>query len=156
MDTPATEDEIKAAKHIPYLQVVGILSYPASNCKIEIRYAVSILGSRRVGWALKHFAIAIKLFEYCLMTKQMGLMYSNGLDPHGVNTLYSYGDFNLRLLRSQRCRIVMMNGAAKSMVSKKHTRIASNTCCAESKTAFDTSTDVTGFRLLHNIVRQPT
>jgi hypothetical protein len=49
LDTPATEEEIKAAKHLPFLQAVGILSYPASNCKFEIRYAVSILGSRRVG-----------------------------------------------------------------------------------------------------------
>ena len=36
----------------------------------------------------------------------------------------------------------MMNGAATSMVSKKHTRIAPNTGCAESKNALDTSTDV--------------
>ena len=97
MDTPATEEEIKAAKHLPFLQAVGILSYPASNCKFEIRYAVSILGSRRVGWSLKHFAIALKLFEYCLTTKHMELMYSNGLDPHGMNILYSYGDTNLRI-----------------------------------------------------------
>ena len=148
LDTPATEEEIKAAKHLPFLQAVGILSYPASNCKFEIRYAVSILGSRRVGWSLKHFAIALKLFEYCLTTKHMGLMYSNGLDPHGMNILYSYGDANLRIPRPQSCRIVMMNGAATSMVSKKQTRTAPNTCCAESKAAFDTSTDVMGLRNL--------
>jgi hypothetical protein len=44
------------------------------------------------------------------------------------------------------CHIVMMNGEASSMVSKKHTRIAPNTGCAESKTALDTSTDVIGLK----------
>jgi hypothetical protein len=42
----------------------------------------------------------------------------------------------------------MMNGAATSIVSKKQTRTAPNTCCAESKAAFDTSTDVMGLRNL--------
>ncbi len=96
LDTAATEDETKAAKHLPFLQALGILSYPASNCKFEIRYAISIIGSRRGGWSAKHFGIAVKLFEYCRTTKEMGLMYSNGLDPHGTNILYSFGDANLR------------------------------------------------------------
>jgi hypothetical protein len=47
----------------------------------------------------------------------------------------------------------MMNGAATSMVSKKHTRIAPNTGCAESKTALDTSTDVIGFK--KNLLSKP-
>jgi hypothetical protein len=148
LDTPATADEIKEAKHLPFLQAVGILSYPASNCKFEIRYAISIIGSRRVGWSAKQFGIAVKLFEYCLTTKEMGLMYSNGLDPHGKNILYSYGDANLRLPRPQGCRIGMMNGAACSMTSKKHTRTSSATSGAELKTAFDTSTDMLGLRNL--------
>ena len=36
-----TDDEIKQAKNLSYLQAVGILSYSASNCKLEIRYAIS-------------------------------------------------------------------------------------------------------------------
>jgi hypothetical protein len=68
-------------RNIFVLQAVGTLSYPASNDNFEIRYAVSILGSRRVGSSLKHLAIAMKLFEYCLTPNEMGLLlYSNGLD----------------------------------------------------------------------------
>ena len=91
LHTP-TEDEIKHAKHLPYLQAVGILSYPASNCKFEMRYAISVLGSRRSGWSESQFMIAIKLFEYALTTAEIGVMFSKGLDPHGLNILYAYGE----------------------------------------------------------------
>jgi hypothetical protein len=68
------------------------------------------------------------------------------LDPHGKNIMYSYGDANLRLPRPQGSRIGMMNGAAVSMTSKKHTRTSPATSSAELKTAFDTSTDMLGLR----------
>ena len=69
-----SSDEIDKAKHLPSLQAIGILSYPASNCKFEMRYAVSVLGSKRSGWSSRHFDIAVKLFEYALTTKDIGLI----------------------------------------------------------------------------------
>jgi hypothetical protein len=54
-----TPEEIAEARSLPFLQAVGILSYPASNCKFEMRYAISVLGSRRSGWSKRHFEIAI-------------------------------------------------------------------------------------------------
>jgi hypothetical protein len=72
---PATPEEIEEAKHLPYLQAVGILSYPASNCKFEMRYAISVLGSRRSGWSRKQFMIAVKLFEYALSNAEIGLIF---------------------------------------------------------------------------------
>jgi hypothetical protein len=143
-----TPDEIAEAKSLPFLQAVGILSYPASNCKFEMRYAISVLGSRRSGWSKKHFEIAVKLFEYALTTKEIGIMYSKGLDPHGDNIIYAYGDASLRLPRPQGCRIVMMNGAAISFVSKMQTLTAPSSTWAESVTLFDCSTDVLGIRNL--------
>jgi hypothetical protein len=146
--TPATPDEISKAKHLPFLQAIGILSYPASNCKFEMRYAVSVLGSKRAGWSTKHFDIAVKLFEYALTTKEIGLIYSKGLDPHGDNIIYAYGDASLRIPRPQGCRIVMMNGAAISFVSKMQTTTAPSSTAAEAVTLFDCSTDVMGLRNL--------
>ena len=76
-----TPEEIAEAKNLPYLQAVGILlavgilSYPASQCKFEIKYAVSLVGSRRSGWSKKHFNIVIKIFEYALTTGEMGLIF---------------------------------------------------------------------------------
>jgi hypothetical protein len=143
-----TPNEIADAKHLPFLQAIGILSYPASNCKFEMRYAVSVLGSKRAGWSRRHFDIAVKLFEYALTTKDIGLIYSKGLDPHGDNTIYAYADASLRIPRPQGCRIVMMNGAAISFVSKMQTITAPSSTWAESVTLFDCSTDVLGLRNL--------
>jgi hypothetical protein len=123
----ATVAEIEEAKDLTFLQAVAILSYPASNCKFEMRYAISVLRSRRAGWSKKHFAIAVKFFEYALTTKEIGLIFSKGLDPHGDNKLYAYGDASLRIPRPQGCRIVMMNGGALSFVSKMQTLTAPST-----------------------------
>ena len=144
----STPEEIEEAKYLPFLQAVGILSYPASNCKFEMRYAISVLGSKRAGWSKKHFDIAVKLFEYALTTKEIGLIYSKGLDPHGDNIIYAFGDASLRLPRPQGCRIVMMNGTAISFVSKMQTLTAPSSTWAESVTLFDCSTDVMGIRNL--------
>jgi hypothetical protein len=92
--------------------------------------------------------IAIKLFEYALSTADIGVIYSKGLDPHGLNVLYAYGDANLRIPRPQGCRIVMLNGGAVSFTSKMQTVTAPSTTWAESTTLFDCSTDVLGLRNL--------
>jgi hypothetical protein len=92
--------------------------------------------------------IAIKLFEYALTTAEIGVMFSKGLDPHGLNILYAYGDANLRIPRPQGCRIVMLNGGAVSFTSKMQTVTAPSTTWAETTTLFDCSTDVLGLRNL--------
>ena len=61
---------------------------------------------------------------------------------------------SLHPLKPVVCHIVMMNGAATSMVSKNHTRIAPNTGCAESKNALDTSTDVIFFKTKTNYIKE--
>ena len=78
----------------------------------------------------------------------MGLIYSKGLDPHGVNVLYAYADANHRVPRPQHCSIVMMNGAATSMTSKKQTKSAPSSTWAEQTSLFQCSTDVLGLRNL--------
>lgn len=60
---PAMPEEIEEAKSLPFLQAVGILLYQASNCKFEMRYAISVVGSRRAGWSRNHFDIAVKMCE---------------------------------------------------------------------------------------------
>ena len=143
-----TPEEIADAKGLPYLQAVGLLSYPAAQCKFEIRYAVSLVSSRRNGWSRKHFDIVVKIYEYSLTTCEMGVMYAKGLDPHGDNVVYAHGDANHRLPRSQECRIVMMNCGALSLVSKKQTKTAPSSTCSETTSLFNTSTDVLGVRNL--------
>ena len=143
-----TETEILEARNLPFPQIVGTMSYPASNCKFELRLAVSLLGSRRAGWSRKQFAICIKVFEYGLHSREIGLMYSKGLDPHGENVLYAFADANHRVPRSQGCRIVMFNGCCVCFVSKKHTITAPSTTWAEMVTMFDCTIDILGLRNL--------
>ena len=105
-----------------------MMSFPASCCKFEMKYAISVLGSRRGGWSVKHFGVVLKVFEYGVHTCEIGLMYSKGLDPRGENTLYAYADASLGVPRSYGCRIVMMNGAAVSLRAKKHISTDPSTC----------------------------
>ena len=59
------------------------------------------MGSSSAGWSRNHFDIAVKMCEYALTTKDIGLRFSKGLDPHGINELYTYEDENFRLPRAQ-------------------------------------------------------
>jgi hypothetical protein len=53
------------------------------------------------------FKIAFfRMFEYALTTKDVGLIFSKGLDPYGENIIYAFVDAGLRLTRPQGCRIV--------------------------------------------------
>jgi hypothetical protein len=146
--TKASEQEIAEAKHLPYAELTGVISYPAANCKFEMRYVVSLLGRHRAGWSLAHFGILLKAFEYGCATKQMGLMYSANLDPHGNNVLWASADSAHSVPRSQGCRIVLMNGAAVSFRSKKHTITAASTCQDEIIEMYEASTDILGLRNL--------
>ena len=61
-------------------------------------------------------------------TREIGLIYSKGLSPHGTSTLYCYADSAHPLPRSQGCSIVMMNGTVISCTSKKNTTTTSSAC----------------------------
>jgi hypothetical protein len=145
-----TEDEIKAARDLPFREMLGVMSFPASHCKFEMKRAISVLGSRRGGWSVKHFGVVLKVFECGARACEIGLMHSKDLDPRGGNTLCAHADASLGVPRSCGCRIVMMNGAAVSPRAKKHTSTGPSTCESESGMTelFYCSTDVTGLRNL--------
>ena len=143
-----TPEEIEAAKHLPYRNLLGVLSYPASNCKFEMKYAISVCGSRRGGWNTKQFEVVKHILEYGYYTRHLGVIYSDGLDPHGRNVCYAYGDAGLQLPRSYGCRVVMLNGAAVSFKAKRQTVTAPSTVWAEMTTFFDTTMDVAATRNL--------
>ena len=146
--TKATDAEIREAKGLPYAEMTGVMSYPAGNCKFEMRYVISLLGSHRSGFSVAQFNICKKAFEYGYATRDLGLIYSNGLDPHGKNVLWATADSGHSVPRSQGCRIVFMNGAAVSFRSKKHSLSASSTCVDEIIELYEASTDVLGLRNL--------
>ena len=143
-----TDEEIKEAKYLPYAPLLGVMTYPASNCKFEIKLAISKLGSRRNGFSKKHFEVVLRVFEYAVATCEIGLMFSKGLDPHGDNVLWASADSSLEVPRPYGCRIVMFNGAAVSFKAKKHTMTAPSSCWAECTEFANATFDVVGCRNL--------
>ena len=123
-----TDEQHEAAKHLPFRQLCGTISYPASCVKLEMRYAVSLCGTHRGKWGIRQWNVLKKVFEYGHYTRELGLMYSRGLDPHGINTLYAYSDASHQPPRSQGCTCVLLNGAAVAVETKKHTVTGTSTC----------------------------
>ena len=146
-DVP-TAEEILEARYLPYAPLLGVMTYPASNCKFEIKLAISKLGSRRNGWSKKQFEVVLRVFEYAVATCEIGLMFSKGLDPRGENVLYAYADASLEVPRPYGCRIVMCNGAAILFKAKKQTLTAPSTTWAELVAFSDCTLDVRGCRNL--------
>ena len=143
-----TEEEIKEARYSPHAPLLGVMTYPASNCKFEIKLAMSKLGSRRNGWSKKHFEVVLRVFEHAVATCEIGLTYSKGLDPRGENTLHAHAGASLETPRPCGCRIVMCNGAAILFKAKKQTLTAPSTTWAELVTFSDCTLDVRGCRNL--------
>jgi hypothetical protein len=141
-----TEEEIKAGEHLPYPNVLGVVQYPSNFTKMEMRYAMSVLSRHRTKWGVVHFKVLLKSLEYGWSTRAMGVKYNSNLDPKDRNVLIAYADSSFSTPRSQGCRMVMMNGAAISFTSKKHTTTDDSTTAAELTEAYLCACDVEGFR----------
>ena len=70
-----TAAEIKAAEHLPYPNLLGVVQYPSNYTKLEMKYAISILSRHRTKWEINHFRILMKSLEYGWSTRKMGLKY---------------------------------------------------------------------------------
>jgi hypothetical protein len=128
IESEVSDEEFEEAKHLEFRELLGIVSYPASCVKLEMRYAISICGKHRTKWGLKQFNVLKKVFEYGYTTRHLGIIYSRGLDQHGDNVTYCFADSGHSLPRSYGCTIAMMNGGVLSLSAKKHTLTASSTC----------------------------
>jgi hypothetical protein len=146
MEAAVTDEEAELAKDLPYRELLGVVSYPAACSKLEMRYAVSICGRHRGKWGRKQFKILMRVFEYGYTTRHTGIIYTRGLDRHGLNVLYCYADSAHSLPRSYGCTVTMMNGAALSLSAKKHTITANSTCHDELIEFWIASNKVAGFR----------
>jgi hypothetical protein len=113
---------------------------------MEMRYAMSVLSRHRTKWGIVHFKVLLKSLEYGWSTRAMEVKYNSHLDPKERNVLVAYADSSFSTPRSQGCRMVMMNGAAISFTSKKHTTTDDSTTAAELTEAYLCACDVEGFR----------
>jgi hypothetical protein len=143
-----SESEMKAAEHLPFASLLGVCQYPSSFTKLEMRYALSILSRHRTKWGIDHFKALIKALEYGYSTRHLGLRYNGNLTEKELNVLIGFADSSLTIPRSQGCRLVVMNGAAISFTSKKHTTTDDSTTSAELTELHLCACDVLGFREL--------
>ena len=143
-----SEAEMKEAEHLPYPNLLGVCQYPSSFSRLEMRYAMSVLSRHRTKWSINHFKILVKALEYGFTTRKMGLRYTANLSEKELNALVGYADSGFSVPRSQGCRLVMMNGAAISLTSKRHTTTDDSTTSAELTECYLCSCDIVGFREL--------
>ena len=59
-----SEDEMKAAEHLPFASMLGVCQYPSSFTKLEMRYSMSVLSRHRTKWGMDHFRILLKALKY--------------------------------------------------------------------------------------------
>jgi hypothetical protein len=144
----ATDEEVKEAAHLPYPQLLGVIQFPTAFTKLEMRFAISTLSRFRGRWGVKHFAAALKALEYGYGTRLRGIIYTKLQDEKARNVLVGYADSGFSVPRSQGCRVVMMNGAAISFASKRHTTTDDSTTAAELSELYMCSCDVEGLRNL--------
>ena len=145
---PVSDEEWEASKHLDFASILGQIQFPTVYTKLEMRFAISLISRQRSRWSRRSYKILIKALEYGYATRHIGLMFSTGLDAHGVNKLYAYADSNFAAPRSQGCRLTMMNGCWISMTSKRHTTTDTSTCEAEVTEMFLCTRDVERLRNL--------
>jgi hypothetical protein len=57
--TEPTEEEVKEAEHLPFQNLLGVVQYPSTFSKPEMRYAMSVLSRHRTRWGKRHFLILL-------------------------------------------------------------------------------------------------
>ena len=148
LEPPKTEAEWDEAKNLPYRELVGTLNYPAQMTKFEIQFAVQQLSKHMQRWSKALFDIAVGVLMYGITTRSIGLIYSRGLDPHGINVLSAYADATFNPGRPVGSRILMHNGAIIRSKSAQHSVTADSTCSAEAVEAALAANDIAAFRYL--------
>ena len=92
---PATEDEVAAAKHLPYKELIGILVWCTVQVKIECATAVSMLGSHAAKWSEKHFQEALRVLLWMNAHREEGIEFHYDPQFDENNCLYAYADADL-------------------------------------------------------------
>jgi hypothetical protein len=144
-----TDSEIAEAAHLPFPSLLGVVQYPTCYTKLEMKYSMSVLSRWRTKWGINHFKILLKSLEYGYATRKSGLRYDG--NPGGkveVNTMEGFADSNLGIPRSQGSRSIVMNRAAITSTSKRHTTTDDSTMAAELTEAHLLACEIEGFRVL--------
>jgi len=144
---PISEEEEVEASHLHYPNLIGVCQYPSAYTRLEMRYAMSILSRFRTKWGKKQFEVLVKALEYGYATRAMGLKYDGNQGDDKTNVLEGFADSSISLPRSQGCRYVILNNAAISFTSKRHTTTNDSTATAELTQQYLCVCDEKGYRI---------
>ncbi len=117
-----------------------------------MKYAMSVLSRSRAKWGVAHFRVLLKALEYGYSTRKLGLLYHGNGREEEKNKLVAYADASYSTPRLLGWRIVMMNKAAISCTSKRHTTTNGSTTASELTEGSLCACDVVGFRNLNEEV----
>jgi hypothetical protein len=144
-----SDAEIAEAQSLPFPSLLGVVQYPSCYTKIEMKYSMSILSRWRTKWGPNHFKVLLKALEYGYATRKRGLRYNgNKGKTIDVNVMEGFADASLSVPRSQGSRSILMNRAAITMTSKRHSTTDDSTTAAELTEAYLLACEIEGFRNL--------
>ena len=144
----ATDEEFREAKHLPFAQITGVLSYVANWVKLEMQTIVNMLSRYMSKYSRSHFEAALHALIYAGNTSGRGVLYSPNTTFYGNNVLYGFADADLGSDESRRSRagtIAMFNGAAISAKSRLKL-VQVDTASAEITAANTSAMEIKGIR----------
>ena len=137
MQCPKNDVERKEMESIPYASIVGGMMYVQTCTRLDISFAVGILGRYQSNPDIDHWKAAKKVLRYLQGTKNYMLMYkrSNRLDLIG----YSNSDFSgcLDNKKSTFGHLFLLAEGVVSWKSSKQSFIASSTTKVEFVACFE-------------------
>ena len=147
--TPATDEDHKAAKDLPYQELLGVLQWICGWVRIEASCIVNQLSTHNSKWSKAHFRAALGVLRWLELTANHGLRYTKNSMPLN-NCLTAYADADLAsdvaTRRSRTGKLVMCAGGPITTKSKLQSTVQLSTTAAELIALTDTSGDVNRVR----------
>jgi len=136
---PKNDYEREKMKNIPYASVVGSLMYAQVCTRLDIAFAVGMLGRYLSNPSFDHWRATKKVMRYLQGTKDYMLIYrqTDNLDVIGYSDSNFAGCVDSRKSTSR--YIFMMTGGAISWRSVKQTLTATSTMEAEFVSCFEST-----------------
>jgi len=137
MQCPKSKLEREQMKNIPYASIVGSLMYAQTCTRLDISFAIGMLGRYQSNSRMDHSKAAKKVYRYLQGTKNHMLTYkrSDHLEVIRYSDSDLFGCANTR--KSTFDYLFLLTGWAISWKNAKQSIIATSTMVAEFVTCFE-------------------
>jgi hypothetical protein len=130
---PATEDEFKNARDLPYAQLVGSILYLSTITRPDLAYAANTLSRHLSKWNDDHWKAAKHLLRYIKGTRDLRLQFNGNIDKSTLVHAFADADYggDLETRTSTTGYICMAYGGPIAWKSCKQPTVALSTTEAE-------------------------